>query len=153
MLGAAWDGFTFPPVSEEHIQPQTVEAGLILWPYWGGFFRRPFFPLPDGFWLLGHHQYPLNLNAKARCLLLVIGVWPPDVSEALLPPYAACGGFSLCFGRVSCPAVVGEDTLLKPRTVSAPCTDETESKKNIGVFFPLIRNGRRESSLFWVLYN
>lgn len=45
---------------------------------------------------------------------------------------------SLWFGGSQLPLGRGEDTLLKPRTVSAPCADETESKKNIGgLFFPL----------------
>lgn len=105
---------------------------------------------PSLFWLLGHQSRTLNLHTRARCLLLVTKIWPPDMSEALLLPYTARCGFSVVWGAL----------LPRGRTPSAnqvefnpPAGMKVNPRKVSEVFFALIRNGRQESSVFWVLYN
>lgn len=103
-----------------------------LWLHRGGFTRRPSFPL----WLPGHHHHPLSLKAKARWPLQV-WIWPPDMSEA---PFPHVLHVSCCAGGSQTPEARWSFSSVHRWKISE-------------VLFPLIRNGRRESSLFWVLCN
>lgn len=103
---------------------------------------------PSLFWLLGHQSH--TLNTRARCLLLVTKIWPPDVSESLLLPFTARCGFSVIWGAL---LPWGRTPSGSQVEFNLPAVIKVNPRKVFEVFFPLIRNGRQESSVFWVLYN
>lgn len=101
-------------------------------------------------WLLDHQNHTLNLNTRARCLSLVTKTWLPDMSEPLLLPFTAGRGFSVILGAL---LPWGRTPSESQVEFNLPAVMKVNPRKVFEVFFPLIRNGRQESSVFWVLYN